>query len=273
MQALKLPSVGFQMKSLYGNRLLFDALLASSCSYVVRGMAGHSKWSNIRHIKAANDAQKMKMFTKFSRMMKIAIKEGGGTDPKLNSKLGKVVELAKSSNMPVASIEHVLKSSQKSQDNAKSYMLEYRGPGGVFLLAEIVSDNLSRSKQLITSATKKLNVQELKAGGARCLFDEKGVIISTCEGVSYEQAMDHAIEVGAEDVAEEEGNFVFTTSPEDFFQVKQALEGINFTVKSADIQYIATNPATVSDQDLEKLSTVLEKMENLDDVMKVHVNL
>lgn len=273
MQAFKLPSVGFQMKYLYGNRLLFDALLASSCSHVIRGMAGHSKWSNIRHVKAANDAQKMKMFTKFSRMMKIAIKEGGSADPKLNSKLGKVVELAKSSNMPMASIENVLKSSQKSQDNAKSYMLEYRGPGGVFLLAEVLTDNLTRSKQLILSATKKLNIQELKSGGARCLFDEKGVIISTCEGVSFEQAMDHAIEVGAEDVAEEEGNFVFTTSPEDFFQVKQALEGINFAVKSADIQFIATNPATVSDQDLEKLSTVLEKMENLDDVMKVHVNL
>ncbi|XP_068208597.1 probable transcriptional regulatory protein Cthe_2075 isoform X2 [Palaemon carinicauda] len=269
----RLPSVGFQMKCLYGKSLLFGTLPASSCSYVMRGMAGHSKWSNIKHIKAANDAQKQKVFTKFSRLMRFAIKEGGSADPRLNSKLGKIVDQAKGNNMPMASIENVLKSAQKSQDNGKPYLLEYRGPGGAFLLAEVLTDNLSRSKQNIVIATKKLNMQELKTGAARCLFDEKGVIVSTCEGLSFEQAMDHAIEIGAEDVTGDEGSFVFTSAPEDFSKVKQALEENNYTIKSANVEFVACNPATISDQDMEKLSLAIEKMEELDDVMKVHVNL
>lgn len=273
MQALRLSLYVSHMKYVCGHRKLCDVLLRNSVTYnVCRGMAGHSKWANIRHTKAAKDAERMKAFLKFSRMMKVAIKEGGSADPKLNSKLGKVVEIARSNNMPVVSIENVLKSSQKSQDNAKPYMLEYRGPGGVFLLAEILTDSISRTKQSVVAATRKLNVQEVK-GAARHMFHEKGVIVATSKGTSYETAMDSAIEVGAEDVDVEDEHFVFTCASQDFMNVKRGLETLNFVIESASVDFLPINPVTIGDQDRELLEIVIQKLENMDDVMKVHVNL
>ncbi|KAK7077059.1 hypothetical protein SK128_005024 [Halocaridina rubra] len=237
-----------------------------------RGMAGHSKWSNIKHIKAAQDAERQKLFMKFARMIKVSIKDGGSIDPKLNSKLGKVVEIARSNNMPMSSIENIIKSSQKSQDNAKQYLLEYKGPGGVFILTELLTDNVSRSKQEVQGAIKKFNVQEVK-GAVHHMFDEKGVIVASCKNMSLEKATDFAIESGAEDVVKEEENFVFTCAPEDFMLVKDNLEEASFVVLSASIDFIAKTPVTLPDKDREQLEMVLKRLENLDDVMKVHVNL
>lgn len=236
-----------------------------------RGMAGHSKWANIKHTKAAKDSERQKKFMKCSRLIKLAVKEGGSVDPKLNSKLAKAIEFARSCSMPVASIESALKASQKSQDDAKPAIMEYRGPGGVFILTELLTSNFSRTRQMLQTVLKKHNIQETK--GAIRMFEEKGIIIAEGNGLSLEAAMDNAIEIGAEDVEEEEDSLVFTSTPDDFLAVKQGLENLKYNISYASVDFIPISPITLNENDQEALDIIIQKMEDVDDVMRVHVSL
>merc|ERR1711970_693803 len=117
--------------------------------------------------------------------------------------------MAKGNNMPVAAIERVLASANKTQDNAKKIQLEFRGPSRTFLLVDLLTDNISRSKTFIYTAIKKNRCQEIGIGSARHLFEEKGIItINTSTSDDLDTAMEHAIEVGAEDVTQDEDFFV-----------------------------------------------------------------
>nr|XP_027213180.1 uncharacterized protein LOC113806265 [Penaeus vannamei] len=236
-----------------------------------RGMAGHSKWANIKHTKAAKDAERQKKFMKCSRLIKLAVKEGGGADPKLNSKLAKAIEFARSCSMPLASIESALKTSQKSQDDAKPAIMEYRGPGGVFILTELLTSNISRTRQMLQTVLKKHNIQETK--GALRMFEEKGIIVAEGNNLSLEAAMESAIEIGAEDVEEEENSLVFTSTPDDFLAVKQGLENLKYNISYASVDFIPISPITLNENDQEALDIIIQKMEDIDDVMKVHVGL
>ncbi|XP_042872160.1 probable transcriptional regulatory protein Kole_1935 isoform X2 [Penaeus japonicus] len=246
--------------------------LSHDCRFILcRGMAGHSKWANIKHTKAAKDAERQKKFMKCSRLIKLAVKEGGSTDPKLNSKLARAIEYARSCSMPVASIESALKASQKTQDDAKPAIMEYRGPGGVFILTELLTSNISRTRQMLQTVLKKHNVQETR--GALNMFEEKGIIIAEGNGLSLEAAMDNAIEIGAEDVEENEDGLVFTSTPDDFLAVKQGLENLKYDITYASVDFIPVSPVAISENDQEALGVIIQKMEDIDDVMKVHVNL
>ncbi|XP_063852849.1 probable transcriptional regulatory protein TTE1135 [Scylla paramamosain] len=243
-----------------------------------RGMAGHSKWANIRHTKALKDDQKQRVIQKCAQMIKMAVKEGGSTDPKLNSKLARVIEHARSQNMPASSIASTLKQTQKSQDNAKSMILEYKAPGGLLLLVEVMTDNLVRTRSSIQSVIKKTSIQEVKGGGIHHLFNEKGVVIAGKDKkIQLEEALELAIEVGAEEVEEEKGGekgqFVFTCSPEAFLEVKKGVEEQGYSVSYANIDYLPQTPLSLGPEDLERVSAVLEKLDNVEDVMRIHVNL
>lgn len=255
--------------------ILHSSLKNSNNNYNVelwRGMAGHSKWSNIKHIKASKDAEKRVVYNKYSRLLKIAIKEGGGTDPHLNSKLAKVIELALGQNMQRSTIKNVIDTYQKSQDNAKSAIIEYKGPGGVFLLTEVLTDNITRTKTTLHSAVRKLNIQEVK-GSIRHLFEEKGVVMVSSQGMCLETAMDNAIEIGAEDVEEHEDNLVFTCSPEDFVKVKQGLENLKYTVNYASVDYLPKLSVSISEEEEKQLDVIIKKLEGIDEVIRVHVNV
>ncbi|XP_050694000.1 probable transcriptional regulatory protein DR_2548 [Eriocheir sinensis] len=244
-----------------------------------RGMAGHSKWANIRHTKALKDDQKQKTTTKIIQMIKIAIKEGGSTDPKLNSRLSNVIDLARTQSIPLTSINNIIKTAQKSQDNAKSMLVEYRAPGGVLMLVEVLTDNLIKTKSSLQSIIKKTMLQEAK-GTVQHVFEEKGVVVAAAgKGAkvpTLEEALDLAIEVGAEEVEEEEegtGRFVFTSSPDAFFDVKKGVEGRGYTVSYANVDFIPNVTVTMTDEEVRKLDVIIEKLEAVDEVMRVHVNL
>lgn len=245
-------------------------------------MAGHSKWSNIRHIKAAKDAQKVKVTTKCVQMIKMAVKEGGGSaDPKLNSKLARVLEYARSQNVTAASIASTLKQSQKSQDNAKSMMLYYRAPGGLLMLVEVFTDNLTQTRHNIQSIIKKTSFQETTSS-IRHVFDEKGVVVAVAgegkELPTLEEALELAIELGAEEVEEEKneegkGGFVFTCSPDVFLEVKKGVEDVGYHVTYSNIDFIPNAPVPLQDEDRQTVELIMEKLEGIDQVMRMHVNL
>lgn len=242
----------------------------------MRGMAGHSKWANIRHTKALKDDQRQRAIQKCMQMIKIAVKEGGSADPKLNSKLARVIEHARSQNMPAATIASTLKQTQKSQDNAKSMMLEYRASGGLMLLVEVLTDNLVRTRSSIQTIIKKTNIQEVKGGGVHHLFDEKGVVIAGKKETALEEALELAIEIGAEEVEEEKegekGLFVFTCSPDAFLEVRKGIEEQGYSVSYANIDFLPQSPLSLPAEDMERVSAVLEKLDAVDDVMRIHVN-
>lgn len=262
----------FRENAIYKN---LDCMLKSTdilyTARLSRGMAGHSKWANIRHIKAGKDAVKQRTIIKFSRLIRFAIKEGGNADPKLNSMLAKAIESARCSNVPQASINNILETHQKSQDNAKSAILEYRGPSGLFILAELLTDNLNRSRGTLQGVLKKFNIQEARASAIR-MFEEKGVVVAASKGTSLEAALDSAIETGAEEVVEEDDNLVFTCSPVDFIKVKQGLENLGYEITYADVDFIPKSPITFPEESAKQLATVIQKLEDIEDVIKIHVN-
>ncbi|KAK8379742.1 hypothetical protein O3P69_019622 [Scylla paramamosain] len=159
--------------------------------------------------------------------------------------------------MPASSIASTLKQTQKSQDNAKSMILEYKAPGGLLLLVEVMTDNLVRTRSSIQSVIKKTSIQEVKGGGIHHLFNEKGVVIAGKDKkTQLEEALELAIEVGAEEVEEEKGGekgqFVFTCSPEAFLEVKKGVEEQGYSVSYANIDYLPQTPLSLGPQDLER---------------------
>ncbi|CAL4067539.1 unnamed protein product, partial [Meganyctiphanes norvegica] len=238
-------------------------------------MAGHSKWSNIRQTEGAEDQQEATLFAKMAGLMRLAIRENNGNNnPKTNTALARAVEMAKGNTMPVAAIERVLASANKTQDNARKIQLEYRGPSATFLLVDLLTDNIMRSKTLINTAIKKRRIQEIGKGKARHLFEEKGIIIvNSSTPVDSDAAMEHAIEVGAEDVIQDEEFYEFTCAPEDFLNVKQGLENLNYNVSYSSVDFVPISPVTISPEDEKELEIITQKLEDLADVSKVYANV
>ncbi|KAK3866188.1 hypothetical protein Pcinc_028262 [Petrolisthes cinctipes] len=231
----------------------------------VRTMAGHSKWSNIKHIKASNDQARAKTFTKIIQLMRVAIKEGGGTDPKLNLKLARVLEFAQRNSMPLATLKNFLQNYQKSDDKEVLSLVELKGVGGLVMLVEVQTGNFIKTRNSIKSVIKKTNLQEAKGGVVKGLFEEKGVVMTdkTC---ALEVALDAAITVGAEDVVEEADGLVFTCSPGEMMQVKEGLEEQQYTVTYASTEYLPKFPVSVSDNEMDQVSMIVQKLEGVEDV-------
>jgi len=240
-----------------------------------RCMAGHSKWMNIKHTKGAKDGQKATAISKQSALIRLAIRDNNNnSNPKTNTALARAIEQAKGNMMPVATIERVLANANKIQENAKQFQLEYRGPGGTFLLVDLLTDNISRSKTFINTAIKKNRITEIGKGSALYFFQEKGVItVDISTSTDLDAAMEHAIEVGAEDVTQEEEFFVFTCAPFDFVKVKQELESLKYNVIYSNVDMVPPNPVTLNLDDEKELEIIIQKLENLDDVSKVYPNV
>ncbi|XP_017781963.1 PREDICTED: probable transcriptional regulatory protein Pmob_0807 [Nicrophorus vespilloides] len=255
---------------------MFRNLLKSqTIQLLVKRNAGHSKWANIKHTKGLKDAQRGSLFTKLSRQIKIAITEGGSIDPKLNLKLEQVLEQARRANMPMSTVQNVIKSSQVDKKQCKSHMFEIKGPGGCIILCEIFSDHIHMSKQQIATIVKKYSCK-FSDGGGRHLFEEKGIIeaeIPEGSGEILELATDHAIECGAEDVKVGEDTLEFICGSTNLKKVADALENAKYNILSASVEYIPMRHQTLSDTELQTCSALFEKLENLPEVVKLHDNI
>ncbi|XP_044260411.1 translational activator of cytochrome c oxidase 1 [Tribolium madens] len=232
--------------------------------------AGHSKWQNIRHIKGAKDAERSLLFTKLSRQMKVAIQEGGSIDIKKNLKLENVIEQAKRANMPTATIQSVLRSCEQDKSNSKSHLIEIKGPGGCIILCEVFTSNLHALKQNISTILKK-HKGKYSDGGGMHLFEEKGVIVA--EMSELEEATDHAIEVGAEDVKDTGGYLEFTCGASSLNKVVSGLEKFNYRIKSASVEFIPLKVQELSDEDLKICASLYEKLEGLSEVVRLSDNI
>ena len=239
-------------------------------------MSGHSKFANIKHKKEKNDAKRGKVFTVIGREIAVAVKEGGA-DPNNNSKLRDVIAKAKANNMPNDTIERGIKKAAGDVDavNYVSCQYEGYGPNGTAIIVEALTDNKNRTASNVRNAFTKGNGNVGTTGCVSYMFDTKGQILVDKEeyDTDADEFMMLALDAGAEDFSEEDDSFEILTDPDNFEEVRKALEDAGIPMISAEVTMIPQNYVTLTDETAVKnLQRTLELLEDDDDVQAVYHN-
>ncbi|KAK7508756.1 hypothetical protein BaRGS_00000322 [Batillaria attramentaria] len=263
--------------------VLHSGIISGSCVFDARRtMAGHSKWANIRHIKAAKDGARARLITDITQKARAIIKETGNADPKSNLKLARLIAEAKSKDVPNANIEKILSQMSRMKD-ASPMLFEAKGPAGSVMLIEALASKPQSMKGELQSVVRKCGFSMFDGGSLAMLsFVEKGVVTvdagtSGEETVDMDRYIDIAIEAGAEEVTleDETGEKIlqFMCEPGDVYSVQKELEARELPVRSAEVVFLTTNTVPFPAQDIEKLSKVLDKLDDHPDVLKVYTNV
>lgn len=238
-------------------------------------MAGHSKWSNIKHKKGRADAERGKVFTKIGREIALAVKEGG-SDPAANGKLRDVIAKAKSNNMPSDNISRSIKKAAGETDNVIYEEISYEGyaPGGVAVICEVVTENRNRTASDVRHIFDKNGGVLGQTGSVNFMFDHKGVLIVERDAsIVEDELMMEALDSGAEDFLVYDDSFEIHTAPHDFSAVREALENKGVVFVSAERSKLPQNTVVVEDEEiLEKVIKLLDMLDDNDDIMEVYHN-
>jgi YebC/PmpR family DNA-binding regulatory protein len=236
-------------------------------------MAGHSKWKQIKHYKAAADAKRGAHFTKLIREITIAAKQGGG-DPAGNPRLRTAIENAKAASMPKDNIERAVKKGTGELEGVDytDVMYEGFGPGGVALLIQAVTDNPTRTVAEVRHKLSRGGGNLGATNSVAWMFERKGQISIEAAGRDEDATLEAALDAGAEDVERVGDLFVVTTDPVSLGAVKAALETRGVQSKEAELAWVPKNTVRVEGKTAESLLRLLEELEDLDDVQKVEAN-
>ena len=202
-------------------------------------MSGHSKWSSIKHKKAATDAKRGKIFTRFIRELTIAARSGGG-DPESNSRLRHAIDGARAANMPSDNFKKAVQRGTGELDgvNYEEFSYEGYGPGGVAILADAMTDNKNRTVSEVRHVFAKYNGNLGEQGCVSWMFTRKGVIIVPQSAIGEDELMEIVVENGGEDMVKEGTSYEITTSTEDFDKVHEALKAKKLPIESAEISKV-----------------------------------
>jgi YebC/PmpR family DNA-binding regulatory protein len=236
-------------------------------------MAGHSKWANIKHRKAAVDKKRGKMWSKCSRAIIVAARQGGG-DPKFNTSLRYAIDDAKAANMPKDTIEKAIKKGSGAADGESYENVRYEGygPSGVALIVDCLTDNPNRTAPELRTIFEKGGGNLAKPGAVAYSFNQRGVLMIEASKASEDTLMELALEAGAEDVADAEGAWEVTCEPANFHQVKEAIEAAGIEPDSAEITMVPSTMVDCDEQVSRKVLRLIEHLEDNDDVQKVYSN-
>ncbi|MBQ1689350.1 MAG: YebC/PmpR family DNA-binding transcriptional regulator [Lachnospiraceae bacterium] len=239
-------------------------------------MSGHSKFANIKHKKEKNDAAKGKVFTIIGREIAVAVKEGG-PDPANNSKLRDVIAKAKANNMPNDTIDRGIKKAAGDANavNYEQVTYEGYGPNGTAIIVVALTDNKNRTASNVRNAFTKGNGNVGTQGCVSYMFDKKGQIIIAKEECDQEadDLMMLALDAGAEDFVEEEDSFEVLTDPDNFSEVREALEKEGIAMAQAEVTMIPQTYVTLTDEgDLKSIQKTLDLLDEDDDVQEVYHN-
>jgi len=236
-------------------------------------MAGHSHWAQIKHKKAKVDAQRGKLFSKLIREIIVATRLGG-PNPEFNPRLRTAIEQAKRANMPWENIERAIKKGAGELEGEQFEEVVYEGyaPGGVAVMVMATTDNRNRTTSEIRHAFTKHGGNLGSSGCVSYLFEKKG-LIEVPPTVSEEELLEKAIEAGAEDVQTGEEVHLVYTSPEELYQVKEALEKLGVPVEKAQLTWKPVSTVRVEDEETaRKVLKLLGALEELEDVQQVIAN-
>jgi YebC/PmpR family DNA-binding regulatory protein len=236
-------------------------------------MAGHSKWKQIKHYKAATDKKRGALFTRLIREITMAAKLGGG-DPAGNPRLRTAIDNAKASSMPKDNIERAIKKGTGELEGVDyvEVLYEAYGPGGVAIMIQAVTDNPTRTVADVRHKLSRNNGNLGSTNSVAYLFDRKGQMTVAGEGVTEDALIEAALEAGAEDVVREDDLFVITTDPGSLHAVKEGLETKKYTVSDAELAWVPKSTVSVEGAAAESLLKLLDALEELDDVQKVDAN-
>ena len=238
-------------------------------------MSGHSKWHNIQAKKGKADAARGKVFTKLGRELLIAVKQGG-PDPAGNSKLKDVIAKCKAANMPNDTINNEKKkaSGEGNQANYEEVVYEGYGPNGVAVIVNANTDNRNRTASDVRHVFDKAGGNLGTTGCVSYMFNKKGVIVIERETTTMdeEELMMLALDAGAEDFEASEEIYEITTEPSDFTAVREKLEEAGLTFLEAEVQMVPTTTVALDETAQEKMERLIERLEELDDVMDVYHN-
>ncbi|PSW18703.1 YebC/PmpR family DNA-binding transcriptional regulator [Photobacterium sanctipauli] len=236
-------------------------------------MAGHSKFANIKHRKAAQDAKRGKIFTKLIREIVVAAKEGGG-EPDNNPRLRAAIDKALSNNMTRDTVNRAVSrgAGGEGEENMETVIYEGYGPGGTAVMVECMTDNRNRTVSGVRHAFSKAGGNLGTDGSVNYLFDKKGVI-SYPAGLDEDAVMEAALEGGADDVeTNDDGSIDVYTTPADFGPVKDALDGAGFEAQNAEVTLVPSTKADLDADTAPKLLRLIDALEDLDDVQEVYHN-
>jgi YebC/PmpR family DNA-binding regulatory protein len=236
-------------------------------------MAGHSKWASIKHKKKATDAKRGALFTKLTRAIQVAAREGGG-DPTGNPALALAIQKAKDASMPKDNIERAIAKGTGADADAEAFesvLYEGYGPAGVAVLVESLTDNRNRTGSEVRHTFTKSGGNLGEPGSVAWVFDKKGVIVVDADRYS-EDDLFPAIDAGAEDVSIDENVYEVVTPPEDLAAVRQALEDAGVELESAEISMQPKSTVDVPEEQVAQLMRLIEALEEHDDVSAVHAN-
>jgi YebC/PmpR family DNA-binding regulatory protein len=238
-------------------------------------VSGHSKWHSIRHKKGAVDAKRGKLFSKLTRAIIVAAREGG-PDPDNNLALQNAIEKARESSMPKDTIERAIVRGAGTGADAEAYeqvSYEGYGPNGVAVLVEALTDNRNRTAADVRNIFAKNDGNLGTSGAVAWLFERKGILIVPGDSVDEDALTMAAADAGAEDVVREESSFQVTCAPEDLASVRQALEQAGIQIESADITMLPKIVVRIEDEAAaRKLLRLMETLEENDDVQDVYAN-
>ncbi len=235
-------------------------------------MSGHSKWSSIKHKKGAADAKRGALFTKLTRAIQVAAREGGG-DPAGNSSLALAIQKAKDSQMPKDNIERAIAkgTGDAGAEAIESAVYEGYGPGGVAILVEALTDNRNRTGAEIRHAFSRFGGSLGEPGSVAWVFEKKGLVLVDAERYGEDDLM-AAIDAGAEDVALDESVYEVLAPPANLQAVREALEQAGVELESAELTMRPTARVEVDEASLATLLRLIETFEEHDDVSAVHAN-
>jgi len=237
-------------------------------------MAGHSKWKNIRLKKGRVDAQKGKIFTKLSRDILMACRQGGGPDPEANYRLKDAIVRAREASMPRENIERAIEKAKGGGEGAELDEVVYEGygPANIAIMVESATNNRNRTAAEVRLIFSKNNGNFGETGSVGWLFDRKGQITGPSAGLNEDTLMEQAIEAGADDLEMDDENFIITCDPTMLHEVRTALVNAKVPVKNSELTMIAKTSIEVSAADAPAVLKFMDLLEEHDDVTNVYTN-
>ena len=236
-------------------------------------MAGHSKWANIKHKKAAQDAKRGKVFTKIIKELMVAAKTGG-SDPEANPRLRQAISTAKAANMPSDTISRNIQKGAGELEGVDYEELSYEGfgPEGVAIMIDVMTDNKNRTVAEIRHLMAKFGGNLGENGSVSWMFEKLGQIIVESESTNEENLFNDALEAGADDFNREDVDFVISTNPALTVEIAENLQKKGYSVVSSKVEMVPKNIIEVPESDSSRLINLMEKLEEHDDVQNIASN-
>ena len=236
-------------------------------------MSGHSKWATIKRKKGAADAKRGQLFSKLSRAIIVAAKEGG-PDPESNATLAGAIQKARDNSMPKDNIERAIQRGAGGADGAAYESMVYEGyaPGGVAVISTVLTDNRNRTASDLRHIFTKNGGALGTPGSVAWQFDRKGMVTLEREGVDEDELMEVALAGGAEDISEDGDQWQITTDPTDFMAVREALDESGVGYASAELTMVPRTTVEVTEKEARQVLRLIDELEDNDDVQDVYAN-